>query len=204
MNTENLDKWFRFIGYGDPNSWLWFIGIEEGGERISDAPSEGHAQFVIDQECVNYDPNLPPARDNQVWSTALELARYANLRDEPAQYFISNIAPLPRQNVRKNHDGVNAKEFRSRVIHERVGRLLGHHKKNAANAMLFHGKEGWRTYKVIEQFGLVLKDGFDPDTRLVVFDRQKLIFAPTFSWGARHFNEEQREAVKHYLKKWRP
>ena len=170
---------------------------------IISAP-EADAQCEIGSEAIEYASTLPSGQKNKVWDTARDIARHLGIDHDPAGYFLSNIAPLPRQNVGIAHSGIDEETFRSRVLDERVGRLVDHHGSHPDNAMIFHGKAAWRGYKVLHAFGLREQDGWDADSQLVIFDKERLIFTPTFSWGGRHFSQRQREAVTRRLSKWAP
>ena len=201
MNAEEVDSWFRFIGYGNPANWLWFVGIEEGGNQAKGGPqSKGHDDFMMGNDRVTYDPNTPQG-ENLVWKTAKYVAEQVGQIGPPASYFMSNIAPLPRQHVSVLHEGLNFQKYKERVIQERVGRLKNVHSSSPSNAMLFHGAAAWRTYQVLNRFGLSAKDD---RSGVLIFDKERLIFTSTFSWGERWFKREQRQRVIETLKKWAP
>ena len=204
MNEEEVDRWFRFIGYGNPASWLWFVGIEEGGNQAQGGPqSKDHDDFMMGTDRVTYDPDTPLG-ENLVWTTAKDLAAQVGHIDHPEPYFLSNIAPLPRNHLYVQHVGLDFREYRDRVIHERVGRLKKLHSSTPSNAMLFHGAAAWRTYQVLNCFGLSAEDCSGETRGLLIFEKERLIFTSTFSWGERWFKREQRKRVVETLKKWAP
>lgn len=69
---ENFDAFNNFKGMGNPDSKIWFVGLEEGGEPIS--------QKNIDEkvrECSIF-PYYMDAEDvqksnTQVWTTSVSL-----------------------------------------------------------------------------------------------------------------------------------
>lgn len=203
-SRTDLDAWFSFIGYGDPKAPVWFIGIEEGGDQDSIGPDTSHEAWTFGKETLTHD-GLPEGH-NLVWDTARELMEQASAPGTPAAYFLSNIAPVPRRNISVQHHGLDQAAYKKRVITERVGRLRRIAESPDAPIMVFHGVAAWRGYRVLQQFELDEREVRSRNTGvpqgLMVVDRPRMILCPTFSWGRRHFADEQRLDVIKRLREW--
>jgi hypothetical protein len=200
MDAASLDRRFQFIGYGPATARLWFVGIEEGGEDV-EVVVDGLVDHWIGDRRVRHHPERPEPAGQKVWETACDLAKAVEPRDE---YFLSNIAPVPRRSIKeKLPDNIDPKQYRDRVFKQRVALFVARHPYGTKNVTVFHGKAGWRSYGVLNKFDLKEAESRDAETGLVICDEEKhIIFAPTFSWGERHFPEAQRNAVKGLLQKW--
>lgn len=66
---------FRFFGYGNPESPLWFVGIEDGGPSGHAPVPEAHAHVALESGIYHHDPALP-GRDD-----ALRSPSWAKYRD---------------------------------------------------------------------------------------------------------------------------
>lgn len=164
----------QFLGYGDPASPVWFVGIEEGG-AWREAQPETHRALHLDGRRASYDPSLPVAdgRESSVWRISRQLAQAAGAG---TGYFLANMAPFPRPSLASRLDGIDAGDYVRLVREVRVPWLIGWLGALRPAAVVFHGKAAWRGYRVRESLGLPVGDA-----RVQLHPDQGLAFAPFFS-----------------------
>ncbi len=164
----------QFLGYGDPRSRVWFVGIEEGGNSNETQPAT-HQDLQIGDLQFTYDPTLPvaTARESSVWRISRQLAQAA---DVGCGYFLSNMAPFPRPSIRTALAGLKADVYTQLVREVRIPLLGAAIQELRPAAVVFHGKSAWRSYRVREHFGLPPKEG-----RVLTYPELGLAFAPFFS-----------------------
>lgn len=195
MEQRQLDEWFSFLGYGCPDSLLWFVGIEPGGDQAFE-PMPPQDKYRFNNMDLLYDKNIPEDK-NRVWNVSKELASICK-----QDYFMSNIAPLPRPNENIKLVGINnIKDYRARVISERVPRLKSIHESNPKRVTVFHGAGARSIYKVLEAFDLNLNDSQREDTGLIIYETKRLIFTHNFSRGY-SFPNSNVKYVSSLLNKW--
>jgi hypothetical protein len=91
---------FQFFGYGNPESPLWFIGIEEGGASGGIPTAGSHSSVTLPSGIYHFDPNLPCESEtakSPLW------AKYRNISARAGNgvnYFMSNMAPLARPSMK--------------------------------------------------------------------------------------------------------
>lgn len=164
----------QFLGYGDPRSRVWFVGIEEGGNFNETQPA-AHKGLRVGDLQLTYDPTLPAAtgRESSVWRISRQLAQGAELG---SGYFLSNMAPFPRPSIQTPLAGINADLHMQLVREVRIPLLGAAIQELRPAAVVFHGKSAWRSYRVREHFCLPPKEG-----RVLTYPEQGLAFAPFFS-----------------------
>ena len=164
----------QFLGYGDPRSRVWFVGIEEGG-NFTETHRATHEGLQVGDLQLTYDPTLPGAtgRESSVWRISRHLAQAAGVG---SGYFLSNMAPFPRPSILTPLAGIEAGAYLQLVREARIPLLRAAIQVFQPAAVVFHGKSAWRGYRVREHFGLAPKDG-----RVLAYLEQGLAFAPFFS-----------------------
>lgn len=192
MNRDDVDYLFSFIGYGDPNSRLWFVGSEEGGEPEMTPKRVSHKS--LQQPHAAYDPVLPSG-SNAVWIKCREIAENCGVRHH---YFLSNMGPLARKSEASPHRGLDERNYVRRVVSERIP-LLRQAAKHAI--VVFHGKAAWRRYQVQTGFNLGVPMQLS-NGRVLAFRQRQVLVASTLSWGRRHFTDRDQGAVERQLREW--
>lgn len=178
MESIELDIWFKFIGYGNPMSKLWFVGIEEGGLQV-DKPMVDQQEYEFKNQKLLYDQNVPSG-NNRVWNVSKRVAE--NVQEET--YFMSNIAPLPRRyETEKLNAILNVKNYRKRVIDERVKRLQALHLSKINRVTVFHGVGARRKYNLLEELNLSINAGHYFCNNILVFKNERYVFTNSFSRG---------------------
>jgi len=191
---EARDYLFRFFGYGDPSSPLWFVGIEEGGEPDKPLQADGHSSLALGGDALFYDPKLPEWESGDrkpLWSKYRDISQRAG---NGTGYFMSNMAPLARPSVTHPLHGVSWPAYRQRVIQERIPMLRGLLAEFRPKAVLIHGASAWRTYMVREAFDLPALTG-----RIQSHPDRGLIFT---NFLLRGFPNTDRDAVVGILRQW--
>ena len=197
MEIIELDKWFSFLGYGCPDSLLWFVGIEEGGPQ-ADEPMPEQDKYIHNGVTLLFDKNIPSG-NNRVWNVSKALASICK-----KDYFMSNIAPLPRAKETMNLHGIeNIKKYQERVISERVSRLVTIHESHPNRVTVFHGAGVRSRYKVLDAFGLNFNDAQRAELGLIIYEKKRLIFTHNFSHGY-SFPNSNVKYVGSLLNKWLP
>ena len=190
-----LNYFFRFFGYGNPESPLWFIGIEEGGVSGGNPAVDSHSSITLSSGTYHFDPNLPcesGAAKSPLW------AKYRNISMRAGNgpnYFMSNMAPLARPSIKNVlPDNVSWPAYRKLVAKERIPALKSLIQHFQPRAVLFHGKAAWRDYGVRETFGLQTLSG-----ELHVYPNERLLFSPFLLRG---FSNENRDRAVDLLSDW--
>jgi hypothetical protein len=195
MNADEAhDYLFRFFGYGNPASPLWFVGIEEGGDPGQPPKTEAHSSLTLDGDALFYDPELPKQERGErrpLWAKYRDISHRADNGDG---YFMSNMAPLARPSVAHPLNGVSWPVYRQRVIQERIPMLRALILAFRPKAVLVHGAGAWRTYMVREAFDLPLPAG-----RIQSFPDRGLVFT---NFLLRGFPNTDRDAVVAVLRQW--
>lgn len=183
----------QFLGYGNPSSPVWFIGIEEGGEW-GEAKPEAHRALHLDGRSAAYDPRLPVAdgRESSVWRISRQLAHAAGVGEA---YFLSNMAPFPRPALTSRLAGIDACEYVRLVRDVRMPWLIGWLRALRPSAVVFHGKTAWRAYGVREALELPLCDA-----RVQLHPDHGLAFAPFFSRRLGILSKADIEALTAFLR----
>lgn len=200
MNAQDIDAWFRFIGYGDPSSALWFIGSEEGGVTPSTGLADGQKTLRFEAHDLLYDGNLPSESKNGVWSKAHFLAEAYGVASTK-NYFLSNVAPLPKHAEAEVHEGINRKEYLENVRAQRVPLLVRLHRSRAKGITVFHGKRSRANYGLLDAFGVSETQAIKRDG-ILIFEQERLIFTGHFSRGT-SFPNRQKAATAEMLHNWR-
>ncbi|MCK9210526.1 MAG: hypothetical protein M0P61_06810 [Ignavibacteriaceae bacterium] len=107
--NENFMAFCKFLGSGDINSKIWFVGIEEGGKTVT--KKNISEQLTICKEETTF---FPLASDNTpVWNIIAELlfSKYSNIHklkdteyrqkmfdEKYSCFFLTELFPLPRLN----------------------------------------------------------------------------------------------------------
>lgn len=196
-HAEYVDHRFRFFGYGDPTSCLWFVGIEEGGDQESAQGKCEHKRVDVGGSGFCYDPELPvPSKgpETSVWPITRDIAQQSGVGSE---YFLSNVAPLGRRRVSDKLEGIESNTYRKRILEERLPALKILIGKYKPKAVVFHGKAGWRDYGVQEALGLVPED-----KRVVAYPDNRLIFTNFFSRRFGSFKSQDQAHVVQLLRDW--
>ncbi|MBS7455715.1 hypothetical protein [Coralloluteibacterium stylophorae] len=204
LSEEDIDYLFRFVGYGDPKSRLWFVGIEEGQQGGPDAVKpparSSHENVERDGPELHHDPTLPSGESNRVWAMCRGIAQACGI----PSYFMSNIAPVARRNIRVIlPGGLDSRAYRQRVQNERVpllGKLLREQQDRVA---VFHGKAGWRTHGVIGQLCDEEEvESLDGAPGVLVCHPRRILLANTFAYGRRWISESDQRAIEHQVDAW--
>lgn len=164
----------QFLGYGDPRSRVWFVGIEEGG-NFTETHRATHAGLEVGDLQLTYDPSLPVAtgRESSVWRICRHLAQVAGVG---SGYFLSNMAPFPRPSISTPVAGIEPGAYVQLVREARIPLLGSVIQEFRPAAVVFHGKSAWRNYRVREHFGLPPNEG-----RVLAYPEQRIAFAPFFT-----------------------
>lgn len=164
----------QFLGYGDPRSRVWFVGIEEGG-NFTETHRATHAGLQVGDLQLTCDPSLPVAtgRESSVWRICRHLAQVAGVG---SGYFLSNMAPFPRPSLSTPVAGIEPGAYVKLVREARIPLLGAAIQEFQPAAVVFHGRTAWRSYLVREHFGLQPKEG-----RVLAYTEQGLAFAPFFT-----------------------
>lgn len=200
MNEQDIDAWFRFIGYGNPSSELWFIGSEEGGETPSTGPADGQSALRFETHDLLYDKNLPSQNENGVWRKSHFLAEAYGVASTK-NYFLSNVAPLPKHAEAEMHAGIDRKKYLENVRAQRVPLLVRLHRSRAKGITVFHGKRSRANYGLLGAFGLSETQAIKRDG-ILIFEQERLIFTGHFSRGT-SFPNRQKAATAEILHDWR-
>ena len=195
MDDEDRSYLFRFLGYGNPASPLWFVGIEEGGEQGQLPVRGAHRPIELPSGRYFHDPKLPTipsdARPWRIWRKYRDIAERAGTG---SNYFISNMAPLGRPSTNVKLMGVDGASYRDRVRRERIPALRELAGQFQPRAIVFHGSGAWRDYQVRESFGVYLQKG-----QIQFCDEQRLLFTPFLTQGLSNADQDR---VVEILKGW--
>lgn len=193
ITMNDYEYRFRFLGYGSPESPLWFVGIEEGGDMKDPPARKAHKKFELGSDTYFRDPGLPSVDRKPVWRKYQDISCNAGNGNS---YFISNVAPLARINIKKSLDLVDYKVYTKRVKDERVSALRKLVEKYHPRAVIFHGVNGWRNYRVMEAFGLISQG-----QRVNSYSTHHFMFTGFLSRG-QWFSREDQNTVIDTLKSW--
>jgi hypothetical protein len=188
MDERFIDYRLNFLGYGDPQSRLWFVGIEEGGSLDSNLQIHDHPK--IPGTNYMHDPELP-IESARVWDRYRDIATHVGAG---SAYFMSNMAPFARPQEHISLGSMNESQYRDLVIHQRIPALRQLIDRFQPRAVLFHGKGAWQRYQVRELFGLTPKTG-----RVQDYPVRRLVFTNFLTRG---FNKTDQEVVEALLRDW--
>lgn len=196
MNDELARNYlFRFFGYGNPESPLWFIGIEEGGASGGMPAAGSHSSVNLPSGIYYFDPKLPCESEtakSPLW------AKYRNISARAGNgvnYFMSNMAPLARPSIKDVLPGnVSWPAYRQLVAQERIPALRSLIQHFQPRAVLVHGKAAWRGYGVRETFGLQTLSG-----ELHAYPNERLLLTPFLLRG---FSNANRDRAVELLSGW--
>jgi len=189
-----LDRWCRFMGYGNPRATLWIVGIEEGG-----AHREGRFLELLTNDYrpipgtddLTFEPLL--RRDvrerSAVWTFAQELMgrvfhapdpKAVEMFSETSPIFLSNAYPLAKPNTkgawpyRRYLSKIEYEQYVSRCRPEHFKKLRPLH-----TIVVGHGKGAWLLHRLAFRTGdetaKVLWNG-----ELEIYQQSRLILAPFF------------------------
>lgn len=201
MVRDDVDYMFKFAGYGNPESRIWFIGIEEGkrtdeGENMRGPARDSHRRISSSE--AYYDPELPELSNpnkSSVWKICAEIAAQCGL---PNSYFRSNMGALPRKMERSALNGLNERDYVNRVATERIPMLRKLSGEFKPAAIVFHGRGAWTRYRVCEIFGLNPPDRAS-STRVIAYLEQRILLTNFFSRGWRRFTADDQKAVTGFI-----
>lgn len=194
LSQKDIDYLFRFVGYGDPRSRIWFVGIEEGGQTESPVTV---AHRKIDSLRAYYDPSLPSGK-NSVWRICSEIASACG---QSNRYFLSNMGAIARKSERTRLYGIDEYAYSERVATERIPLLkeLSERYQPRSSVIIFHGKGAWERYRVREIFGISTHDSGRIKTAVTFPERNTTVLLTNFL--SRRFGcftqDDQRELVAH-------
>ena len=126
MNDK--DGLYKWLGYGNIQSKLWFIGIEPGG------PNEGYKESNLLPDKPFYtQPITEDMHSVPVFSRCKEVSEKSGYGDD---YFLSNMSPIARRNAAQSNatDENKLREYQKLLFDES--------KINKPEAIIFHGKGG--------------------------------------------------------------
>lgn len=191
MQQSDVDYHFRFLGYGQPQQPLWFVGIEPGGDAGAKPQPDAYSS---DGENL-YHRELPERGGPESSPLWTKYARLSELLHNGENYFISNIAPLPRRNVNSALQGIDTwNNYRRRVMSERLPMIWRALNKYRPRAVVIHGKSAWNGYDVQRQWGL------EPLTdRLNFHESNRLLFC---NFLLRGFTNNDRDVAAPRLQQW--
>lgn len=176
IDTLSTEQTYRlgFLGYGNPASRVWFVGMEEGGEWGVEQ-ADAHQMLQLGDVSATYDPVLPVAetRESSVWRISRQLAQAVGAGDD---YFLSNMAPFPRPSLRSPLPGIDGTAYTRLVSKVRIPWLIALLRELRPAAVVFHGKSAWQRYGVRESIGLPVQQG-----RVLLYPDHGLAFAPFFT-----------------------
>lgn len=171
---ENFIAFNSFKGLGNPDSKLWFVGLEEGGDSISNDNIEEQVK-----ECYRFPCFVPPEKiklyKTQVWDYISKfLIQYLNIKDKDwssyreimfsetdSQFFLTELFPLPKKSFKHwaNEYGElfgfsfsDKKKYINEVITNRFPMLFNLWKEKNPDLTICFGKTGWKYF--IELFRL--------------------------------------------------
>ena len=190
---------FRFLGYGSLKSPLWFIGIEEGlpkGKSLTSKEPCKHSTLVLPTGLHCYDPHLPVAEgvESSVWRICREVAKQAG---SEGHYFMSNMAPLPRNAMAMRHPDLDEDAYRKQIIDQRIPTLAALIQKFLPRAVVFHGRSAWKQYRVREKFGITLSED-----RIQSCQEGRLVFTNFFSRRYGLFGPQDQQSLVNLLTDW--
>lgn len=189
MNEENGEYRWKFFGYGNPDSTLWFVGIEEGGSLESNRIRKDHPN--IPGTDFTYDPDLPTG-SQPVWNRYRDLAAALGVGNA---YFMTNLAPFAKPQESHGLGFIGKNEYQDLVIKRRVQELKSLIERFKPRAVLFHGKGAWQRYRVREAFDL------QPESRRIQkYPERQLLFSPFL--GARGCKPPEIAEIKAILDPW--
>lgn len=195
MNDDQArDYLFRFFGYGNPESPLWFIGIEEGGASGGMPASGSHASVTLPSGAYYFDPKLPSeceAMKSPLWVKYRNISMRAG---NGSNYFMSNMAPLARPSIKDVLPSVSWAAYRQLVANERIPALKALIRHFQPRAVLFHGTTAWRAYGVRETFGLQPLTG-----QMQAYQNERILFTRFLLRG---FANKDRDSAVQTLKDW--
>lgn len=163
MTNDQLDAWFRVLGYGNPEAKVWFAGIEPGvdkGKEAAASPS-GLKEFRVGAGSWLYD-KAPDggSRRSRAWTAPAQIVSnvYGPKSYEASwQYMMTaNIAPLPRSSLNDRLPGeVDANAYRRKVMEDRIPRFLELLHTQAVRVLVIHGVTARREYELRTRLELV-------------------------------------------------
>ena len=184
MDADLVDYRFRFLGYGNLQAPLWFVGIEEGGSLES---NQVHEQTPVPGMDAVYCPQLPTGTA-PLWSRYRNIAAAARAPD----YFMSNMGAIAKPAERSRLQ-IPAGEYVGRVRARRIPLLRELVETFQPRAVVFHGMHAWKRYGVREAFGLVPQEG-----RVQPYPRERLLFTPFVG----RLGGVERQEVLAFLEAW--
>jgi len=145
------EKMYRWLGYGDIHSPLWFIGIEPGGDLKGYEKINELDDNPLGNNLYCLDPNLPSnSKSTKVWDNCKYIAEKVGIN----HYFLSNMSPIPHSSLQVNQQADLEKlESYQNLLY------LAYQAQKTKPIVIFHGKgvrgsRGFYKYKFHEKFNL--------------------------------------------------
>jgi len=205
---EVVNNW---LGWGDPENGVWFIGVEEGaifdksvssrkGKRFSyskgsDFKVANTTAKVVAKLLQN--PDWDAYRDDIMWRKG-------------SRVFNGNLFPLGKPNIQKETwpkgylklVGVGYDDYQRNLKNIVAHRQFKSFREEMKpQAIVCFGKRHWSKYK--EQFVQNPEDRISSDDgRVEVYESDKVILTGHFSWPGRHISEKDRDFVAAKLTEW--
>ena len=195
-----IPEWmYRWLGYGDIRSPLWFVGIEPGGRLEGYSRDEPPARHSLGSEYFHVVETRPEGGGTRVWSRCKDIAAKAGFGSD---YFLSNMSPIP------SRDAVQANGASPDRLNDYHELLYLAYRTFEPRAVVFHGK-GERGRRGFYSHGLnaTFKLGNSPqqikvDARghtIHKFSPERILLCGNFSRGV---SAGMLEAVSGTLQEW--
>lgn len=228
IETEEFRKLNKWLGWGEPEHGLWFIGVEEG-----ETWKCGNAQEILDSKSnirnsndITYTsyPNKK-IRGNINWPVAVGTAKIATLvsrsnldwrkyREDilwlnESKVFNGNLLSVGKKSLKNSHwpdgykelFGYTASEYSSyyeNVQKNRYNYIKDFVLKSSPQAIVCFGKSHWREFERV--FVSSRDDVMScPDINTKVFEKDKVILTRHFSNG---MPDKTIEFIGNILKQW--
>lgn len=182
---------FRFIGYGDLKSPLWFVGIEEAGAQGKPPRCKEHVCLLLPSGSYRYDPKLPKTNEARLWRKYQTISERAG---NGSNFFMSNMAPLARSGINEKLIGIDFASYRNQVRQRRIPALRELIEQFRPRAVIFHGSTAWRDYRVRESFGVDVQE-----ERVQCYPEHRLLFTCFLTQG---FSNHDQDRVVGILIRW--
>lgn len=223
QENESFQIVNNWLGTGDPDNGLWFIGMEEAGtftKRDVDL-YRGKQYAPIQTNDAIKSIDKVATKTAQIVATLCGITRYKEYRDsflwrEGNKVFNGNLLPLGRPKTtswpKENDDGLSYEELFglsfddykknfSIIKNDRIKKFQQFRIEKHPQAIVCFGKRFWNEFKVIFATVDDPKISHDEKNNLVFFERNKLVLTGHFSRG-RWMTDKSVCLVANKLRDW--
>lgn len=215
---ENFAIFCKYLGSGDINSKLWFVGIEEGGEVITEQNLSEQIK-LCKQETQFFDD---ASSSTPVWSIISELlyekfSQKNNLDKQEyrkklfhkdfSYFFLTELFPLPRPNNSTwsenyyklfGYTQSDFYEYLSDVRSFRFPILYNKWAEKKPELTICFGSTYWNEFINLFRLGHSAFNNL-PDSDILIFPKEKVLLCPFFDY--RIIKSKERDILKNYIDK---